>query len=512
MYYPLTPVFCKPKDEAEKKAWTLRFRQTFGITPMRFHQNEIRLEKRCKKYSVEYIAPELSDSVEAINERKVQLQRKCKAATDKIRRSRRSPSDREKERLREQSRNRKGNEPVNKNQSEIRTFRITGRGGIPSYSYLPVRLDSTKCVMNEEECESARNYLQQLRLGGQEQVKLNKPIPFYSHYKYVSTKMRNNVFMDGLQVEMCDTLKVLSAEIYINDNCTKRGSSVGFRPSAGFFRTVGDSTGVELGDLPKATIDTHCKCGIHTDAPWRLSYTNILKIYHFNFTGDSKHISVQVVAEIPNEKLHIIQTAKRIVDEKGKIWNRWNGGHLYDYLHEQGITQVRFGDVDFDVSHVRAGGNTHQIIEREILERDYMTGRIVEKPPAITRPPSKNSSEAKSNIYYPLTPIFCIPKDQTEKLEWKERFVQSFHVTPDRFRAEESKLIEKCKKNSVTYIAPQLEDSVDETLRRKYTLHAKIKASRQCKWRHEWRDQKGKKQRQNELELDRNRTLIYEYY
>eukprot|EP00984_Skeletonema_dohrnii_P014748 scaffold6258_cov130-Skeletonema_dohrnii-CCMP3373.AAC.1 len=153
MYYPLTPVFSKPKDEAEKKAWTLSFRQTFGITPMRFNQNEIRLEERCKKYSVEYIAPELSDSVEAIYE-----------PTDKLRRSRRSPSDREKERLREQSRNRKGkNDPVNKtNLSEIRTFRITGRGGTPNYSYLPVRLDTTKCVMNEEECKSARNHLQQL--------------------------------------------------------------------------------------------------------------------------------------------------------------------------------------------------------------------------------------------------------------------------------------------------------------------------------------------------------------
>ena len=89
MYYPLTPVFCTPKGEAEKKPWTLRFRQTFGITPMRFNQNEIRLEERCKKYSVEYIAPGLSDSVEAINERKVQLQKKCKAANDKIHQQRR---------------------------------------------------------------------------------------------------------------------------------------------------------------------------------------------------------------------------------------------------------------------------------------------------------------------------------------------------------------------------------------------------------------------------------------
>jgi len=480
----------------------LRFRQTFGITPMRFNQNEIRLEERCKKYSVEYIAPELSDSVEAIYERKVQLQRKCKAATDKLRRSRRSPSDREKERLREQSRNRKGkNDPVNKtNLSEIRTFRITGRGGTPNYSYLPVRLDTTKCVMNEEECKSARNHLQQLTT--QEQVKLNNPIPLFSYYKYVATKERNNMFMDGLHVEMCDTLKVLSAEIYINDNCTSRESSVGFRPSVGFFRTLRDSTSVMIGN----------------DRSYG-SFGHGLEIYHSNFKSDSKHVSVQVVAVIPNEKLYIIEKAKRIVQQNS--WRNWSGkwepcdaAHylLYGYLHEQGITQVRFGDVDFDVSHVRAGGNTHQIIEREILELDYVAGRIDEKPPAITRPPSKNSIDAESNIYYPLTPIFCIPKDPTEKLEWKERFLQSFHVTPDRFRAEESKLIERCKKNSVTYIAPQLEDSVDETLRRKYTLHANIKASRQSKWRREWRKQKEEKQRQKELEEDRYQSLKRPYY
>eukprot|EP00984_Skeletonema_dohrnii_P026269 scaffold15586_cov59-Skeletonema_dohrnii-CCMP3373.AAC.1 len=86
------------------------------------------------------------------------------------------------------------------------------------------------------------------------------------------------------------------------------------------------------------------------------------------------------------------------------------------------------------------------------------------------------------------------------------------YVTPDRFRAEESKLIERCKKNSVTYIAPQLEDSVDKTLRRKYTLHANIKASRQSKWRREWRKQKEEKQRQKELEEDRYQSLKRPYY
>lgn len=175
--------------------------------------------------------------------------------------------------------------------------------------------------------------------------------------------------------------------------------------------------------------------------------------------------------------------------------------HTYAYLHKHGITRVRFEDIDFVVSHVRAGGNAHQIIERKILELDYVAGRTDKNPPVIYRLPSKNPSDAEteSNIYYPLTPIFCIPKDLAEKLEWKERFLQSFHVTPDRFRANESKLIEGCKKDSVTYIAPQLEDSVDETLRRKYTLQAKIKASRQSKWRRQWREQKKEKQRKREL-------------
>jgi len=86
--YPLTPVFCTPKDESQRKAWTLIFRQTFGnITPNRFRQNELKLEERCKKYSIEYIAPQLEDSVVAIHERRLRLQKKCKAATAKIRRN-----------------------------------------------------------------------------------------------------------------------------------------------------------------------------------------------------------------------------------------------------------------------------------------------------------------------------------------------------------------------------------------------------------------------------------------
>eukprot|EP00984_Skeletonema_dohrnii_P036050 scaffold36549_cov810-Skeletonema_dohrnii-CCMP3373.AAC.1 len=86
MFYPLTPIFCTPKDETEEKAWILKFRQTFNnITPSRFRQIETKLKERCEKYSVDYIAPCLQDSIEAINERKLSLQKKCKAAVDKIR-------------------------------------------------------------------------------------------------------------------------------------------------------------------------------------------------------------------------------------------------------------------------------------------------------------------------------------------------------------------------------------------------------------------------------------------
>lgn len=109
--------------------------------------------------------------------------------------------------------------------------------------------------------------------------------------------------MDGLHVEMCDTLNVLSAEIYINDNCTKRASSVGFRPSTGFFRRVSDSTRVMLGND-----------GNDTD---------VLVIYHSNFKGDSKRILLQVAAHIPKEKVDVIQVAKRIIQEKS--WNTWSG-------------------------------------------------------------------------------------------------------------------------------------------------------------------------------------------
>ena len=469
MYYPLTPVFCTPKDEAERKKWRLMFRINFGnITPIQFKKNELRLEKRCSKHSVEYVAPQLTDSVEAIHERKTQLQKKCKAATDKKRRS--HPSIQEKERTRKRSRNRKRNDPVNdknsselrtlndKNSSELRTFRITGRGGTPNYSYLPVAPYSTFCLIDEEGCSSARSQVEPLALGGEEQVGLNEAIGFYICYDKVLVKKRNKVFMDGWRVVMCDTTDVLSAEIYINDNCTKRGASVGCLPSTGFFHQVKESNYVMLGN----------------DGTY--NYTDVLQIIHYDFKGDSS-ISVEVVADIPEGRVDIIQEAKRMVKVKQNSKNNWNGKELYDYLNDQGITQVRFKDVCFDVSAVRAGSNAHQIIQRKIMELDYKAGRTNEKPPALTRPRSKGSN-AKGNVYYPLTPIFCIPRDSVEESEWKERFLKSFHVSPVRFRLNEEKLVVGCKKNSVRYIAPQLEDSVDETLRRKYALTLKIQSSK----------------------------------
>lgn len=458
MYYPLTPVFCTPTYDAEKKFWTARFRQTFGnITPNQFKRNEARLEKRCKKYSVEYVAPQLTDSVEATHERKACLQKKCKAAADKIRRRR--PSVQEKERARGKTRNRKVSEFMDDtNSSEIHHFRITGSGGTPNYSYLPVTPHSTRCVIKEEECSSARRNLEQLT------VELNESICFYSIYDYVRVKKGSKVFMDGWPVVMCNTKDVLSSEIYINDNCTKTGASVGCRPSAGFFNQIKNSNRVSLGNEG--------------------NYSDVLKILHnlpkMPFSsfplGDSEGITVEVAVDIPPGRGDIIQEAKRMA--KAKEDEYWNGLELYEYLNDQGITQVRFEDIDFDVSIVRAGSAARRIIQRQILELDYKAGRTDEMPPAHTRPPPTKPSKAESNVYHPLTPIFCIPRDSTEESEWEARFLQSFHVTAVRFRLNERKLANRCKEHSVTYVAPQLEDTVDQTLRRKYTLNKKIQLSR----------------------------------
>ena len=205
------------------------------------------------------------------------------------------------------------------------------------------------------------------------------------------------------------------------------------------------------------------------DYKWR-QYNN------FKVKGDIRSLRVQVVADIPEGREDIIQEAKRILNEhKNRVGVEWNGKELFDYLNDQGITRVRFEDFDCDVSVVRAGSITYHIYQRKLIELDYKWGP---QPPALARPRSKDPSVAKSNVYYPLTPIFCIPRDSVEESEWKERFLQSFHVTPVRFRLNEKKLVEGCKKHSVRYIAPQLEDSVDETLRRKYDLNVKLQSSR----------------------------------
>ena len=62
--------------------------------------------------------------------------------------------------------------------------------------------------------------------------------------------------------------------------------------------------------------------------------------------------------------------------------------------------------------------------------------------------------------------------------------------------------MEGCKKNSVRYIAPQLEDSVDETLRRKYTLNVKIKSSKCIERRRKKREER------QELAVDSTRCNI----
>lgn len=463
--YPLTPVFCTPKDESQRKAWTLIFRQTFGnITPNRFRQNELKLEERCKKYSIEYIAPQLEDSVVAIHERRLRLQRKCKAATAKIRRNNMSQQDREKESLRQQSRNRKLKSfSGSTTPSEIRTIRITGVGGTPNYSFFPITSEtySYSWLFDEEKCQSYRSDLEQLTLGGKEQVKLTESLFIISDYDVVHVKKGKDIFMDGWPVVTCKTKDLLSAEIYINDTCTRRGASVGCLPGSGFFRIMSDSTELQLIDKEDG----------------------ILEIMHQCFSRDRESICVYVVADIPKLKeKRIIQEVKSILRSKYRTGKADDAGkQIYDYLEREGISQVRFGFVGFRISTVRAGSNAYQMIQRRIMELDYEAGRSAEEPPPLSRPSpsSKALDEAESrDVYYPLMPIFCIPRDLTEKSEWEERFRDSFHVSPARFRLNENKLKERCHKSWVEYIAPQLEDSVDETLRRKHCLNEEIKGNK----------------------------------
>ena len=83
--FPLTPVFCTPKDSTEELKWKNEFTNQFVVTPARFKQNETKLEERCKKYSIVYVKPQLEDSVDTTNSRRRDLNKKGKAAMDKIR-------------------------------------------------------------------------------------------------------------------------------------------------------------------------------------------------------------------------------------------------------------------------------------------------------------------------------------------------------------------------------------------------------------------------------------------
>ena len=84
-YFPLTPIFCNPKDKAEELAWANTFIHDFGISPSRFKQNEAKLKERCNKYSVVYISLRLGNSVDRTRCRRLDLNKKFKAVTDKIR-------------------------------------------------------------------------------------------------------------------------------------------------------------------------------------------------------------------------------------------------------------------------------------------------------------------------------------------------------------------------------------------------------------------------------------------
>ena len=83
----------------------------------------------------------------------------------------------------------------------------------------------------------------------------------------------------------------------------------------------------------------------------------------------------------------------------------------------------------------------------------------------------------QSESDFPLKPVFCMPKDSTEELKWKNKFTNHFGVTPARFKQNETKLEERCKKYSIVCIEPQLEDSVDTKNSRRGDLNKKCKAA-----------------------------------
>ena len=83
-YYPLTPIFRTTKDSAEELEWKKRFRHDFKVNPSQFKNSETKLEERCDTYSVDYISPCITDSVESTKDRKTAVAKKCKAAAERI--------------------------------------------------------------------------------------------------------------------------------------------------------------------------------------------------------------------------------------------------------------------------------------------------------------------------------------------------------------------------------------------------------------------------------------------
>jgi len=298
------------------------------------------------------------------------------------------------------------------------------------------------------------------RQNGQDYIKLNDPFSFVIPLRKVCMEKDDKLFMDGWPVSMCKTKDVLSAQVYINDKCTKRGASVHCLPGAG-------NLAMTLADFNSTTL--------RNDG----NYSNLLIIYHGCFQLDD-YLQVTVAVNVPEAPdtfvyggyypKNIIKGAKQIVS-RYKTHTTGNGKELYEFLHNQGIAEVQFTDVLFEESLVGTKpGTTTEIVKKMILAFDGVT-----LPKRLSS--RKRTDTADELGYYPLTPIFYTMTHPSIQKEWTKRFVQSFHVTPARFIGNETKLKERCKKFSITYISPQLEDSVEITINRKLKLQAKCQAA-----------------------------------